>query len=643
MLSRSHALGWLAGAACALFAVPAAAQDDAAAPACIPRAAAPGSPKQALVIANAAYGNGWSPLQSPAADSVVLEAALRASGFSVAVVCDGSAATMRAAIADLGRRAQGAEVALVYIAGHGFEYAGRSFYVPIGAPARTDREALASTYIDGDELKQALAGAGAKVLLLDACRTAFVPTGTGGQAASLLGDAYVPQVPRGALVFSTGRGQPAFDASPPTYRTSPFAASLAEYLPIHGLELADLFRAVDLDVRRRTKIYTNGPQKPWMLSELDKPLYINRPDTTPTLDRKAWAGKQPSLDVDMQQLEVGEDFAIAARLLRDIGVADLLARAERNDAMAQYFVAYLYQTGLALERDEVEADKWLQRSAARGNPAAQAALGLTGVMHAQDEQAEVRGRRLLEASARQGFARANYYLAVVSTDPAERKRYLSLAAEDGDPYAAFQLASSDEPDRAIDLLQGIYDSGDEGAAVWLCELSAILGRMDSAVTACEAAAQAGVPSAQAHLATLYAVGRGKVRSPAEARHWGVLGTPAVYFELDRGDPVAFNAAAVIGDLVEVNKVRPIRSISVEAHLDGIYSREYAISLGSRMASRVVDGLTEAGFSPAIVSSISYGRQRPRNKGFGIQPLERRVDVVVRYADEPVQDPALPTT
>jgi tripartite-type tricarboxylate transporter receptor subunit TctC len=123
----------------------------------------------ALVIGNAAYAEGA--LRNPVNDARLMEATLKELGFSVEKVENANFQRLQRSVREFGTRAQGAEVALVFFAGHGVQSEGENFLLPIGA--QIDKEAdLASEAVTASTLLRQLEGSGARVslIILDACR-----------------------------------------------------------------------------------------------------------------------------------------------------------------------------------------------------------------------------------------------------------------------------------------------------------------------------------------------------------------------------------------------------------------------------------------------------------------------------------------
>ena len=88
--------------------------------------------KTALVIGNSAYPN--APLRNPKNDAVAMTATLEELGFEVLSYIDISRAEMRKAINEFGIKLTEKDgVGLFYYAGHGLQYQGKNYLVPIDA------------------------------------------------------------------------------------------------------------------------------------------------------------------------------------------------------------------------------------------------------------------------------------------------------------------------------------------------------------------------------------------------------------------------------------------------------------------------------------------------------------------------------
>jgi uncharacterized caspase-like protein len=224
----------------------------------------------ALVIGNSGY-KAVTALQNPANDSADIARALEALDFEVELVSDLTFDKMRRSLRSFSKRASGADVALVFYAGHGIEVDGQNYLIPVDARLESsddvDYEALPLNLVMGS-----LNGAKKlKLVLLDACRNNPFIAGmktSGAKRAIGRGLARVePSV--GTLVgFAAKEGTTASDGDG---RNSPYTKALLEHLDEPGLEINLLFRKV----RDSVLSQTNGQQEPFTYGSLPgRQLYL---------------------------------------------------------------------------------------------------------------------------------------------------------------------------------------------------------------------------------------------------------------------------------------------------------------------------------------------------------------------------------
>src|SRR5690242_6965283 len=91
----------------------------------------------ALVIGNSHYQN-VPVLANPANDATDVSASLRRLGFNVKTLTDTDFESFRGALIEFGHAAQGADMAVLFFAGHGIEIAGDNWLVPIDAALKND-------------------------------------------------------------------------------------------------------------------------------------------------------------------------------------------------------------------------------------------------------------------------------------------------------------------------------------------------------------------------------------------------------------------------------------------------------------------------------------------------------------------------
>jgi uncharacterized caspase-like protein len=263
--------------------------------------------KVALVIGNSVYRNVVA-LPNPVNDANDVAGSFERLGFKVMKVQDATYDQMRRALLDFGRAARGAEVAIVYYAGHGIEVAGENWLVPVDAELRSD--------IDVEHESIGLKGVMLTVenakrlglVILDACRnnpfaakmrqttrTRSVARGLAQVEPS--GNVLVAYAARGGTLAADGDG-----------RNSPFTTALLRHIETPGLEINFLFRNVRDDVIKATK----GEQQPFVYGSLSSeavylmpaaqgPAAVKAPASTPAYELAYWDSIKNTTNV--QELE----------------------------------------------------------------------------------------------------------------------------------------------------------------------------------------------------------------------------------------------------------------------------------------------------------------------------------------------------
>ena len=220
----------------------------------------------AMVIGNSNYPDGRA-LANPVRDALGVAAALRQAGFTdVDIEEDLDEASLQRALARFGEKADGADVAIIYYAGHGMEIGGLNYLIPVDFKPTTDRAVpLEATSLE--MAQQAVGGARRLgLVILDACRDnpfASALRVTGGGRRSMSRGLAPPTEPSGntMIVFAARDGTSAQDGAG---EHGPFAAALIRRLPQPGVEVDKLFRQVRDDVLRAT----NNEQQPWVYGSI---------------------------------------------------------------------------------------------------------------------------------------------------------------------------------------------------------------------------------------------------------------------------------------------------------------------------------------------------------------------------------------
>jgi uncharacterized caspase-like protein len=224
----------------------------------------PASAKRvALVIANSRYAYATT-LKNPVSDARLIAGALRSAGFdSVEQFADLNKAGLEAALLRFGKRAENADVALIYYAGHGIEAGGENYLIPTDARLERDRD----LDVEATRLETALRmgdGARMRIVILDACRNnPFLASMQRTIRSRAVGRGLAAIEPEGEtlVVYAAKAGATASDGEG---ANSPFASALAQRLVQPGLEIGIMFRSVRDDVLRRT----NREQEPFTYGSL---------------------------------------------------------------------------------------------------------------------------------------------------------------------------------------------------------------------------------------------------------------------------------------------------------------------------------------------------------------------------------------
>lgn len=234
----------------------------------------------ALVIGNSAYKSAVR-LANPANDAALVGGMFKNAGFDwIDTRTDLNAAEMRRALRDFGGRARGADVAVIYYAGHGIELDGANYLIPIDAALETDSDVLDETVALDRALFAVEPAKQLRLIILDACRdNPFAKTMKRTVAARAIGRGLAkvePTSPNTMIAFAAKAGSTASDGDS---RNSPFATAIVERLPTPGLDLRKAFGFVRDDVLKNT----GYKQEPYVYGSLggdDVPLVPTKPVVT---------------------------------------------------------------------------------------------------------------------------------------------------------------------------------------------------------------------------------------------------------------------------------------------------------------------------------------------------------------------------
>ncbi|NBV16663.1 caspase family protein [Janthinobacterium sp.] len=391
-------------------------------------ASAPGK-RMALVIGNAAYPQ---PLLNPVNDARAMAERLRRLGFEVLLRTDVTAAQLQKASAEFSTQARGADLALVFYAGHGAQAGEANYLLPLGANMNAlSASAIAAQGVSVSSLAGDLQRTGARgaVLILDACRQEYTRGGAvavpGGNAASHgFADTAAP---RGVVIaYSAGPGALARDFWSPDSRNSPYTSALLDALDAPGLSMGELFSQVAARVAAMThdvqkprvsfgetsaRLVLNmgsgkgvSPPAPGALASgnnsMRAPLPAAAPATSPAVPgAKVWPGNV------LQDINYEIRMQIAAR---PFPRQQLEKRARGGDLVALTALGYGLGGGDAGIRQPKIGMQWLEKAAAKDFPIAQTYLAEL-LMVKGDPASLKRAGVLLDAASQAGYSPAHAY------------------------------------------------------------------------------------------------------------------------------------------------------------------------------------------------------------------------------------------
>jgi TPR repeat protein len=503
----------------------------------------------ALVIGNGAYVH-TGPLVNPPNDAVAMAKLFTDAGFVTVVPrTDLDLREFRRALADFEVLARDAEVAIIYYSGHGLEFGGQNYLVPVDAAIERDVD-IEDESVPLDRVLKAVAGASRlKLVILDACRTDPFKA-TARTKAVNRGFARVEPGDANELVaYAAKAGTVAADGEAGGH--SPYTAALLKRLTVPGLDVELALRHVRDDVlaathREQEPFYYGAMggdelplvQKPAEASPRPAPAEtttIARLETTPdpaidTCDRLAaspYDTTRPAgvAGAGFDKIDAThavpacraalsarpDDPRIAFQLGRALskagnaedeaaGLYRKAAEAGHGDGM--YNLGVAYAEGRGVEKDEAEAVRWFRKAAEAGLSDGMYNLGVAyanGRGVEKDEVEAVRWyRKAADAGISDGMADLGLMYANgtgVAKDEAEAVRWYRKAAEAGNSTGMYNLGFMYEKGNGV--------AKDEAEAFRWYRKAAEAGNSDGIV----------------NLGLMYENGNGVAKDEAEAVRW----------------------------------------------------------------------------------------------------------------------------
>jgi len=227
----------------------------------------------AFVVGNGAYKN-VAQLPNPPMDAKAMASVLRNVGFEVVEGVNLTRDKMTEKLLDFGKRAQGADVAVFFYAGHGIAISGTNYLLPVDADIKSEMDVKLGAAINIDlTLDQTMGDAKVKLVFLDACRdnpfaARIKSTATRGVSVGQ-GLAEMKSGEGTLIAFATGPGQTALDGT--DGQNSPFTRALINHITQPGVEIQQAMTEVRAEVNEET----NKGQLPWGHTNLIGAVYLN--------------------------------------------------------------------------------------------------------------------------------------------------------------------------------------------------------------------------------------------------------------------------------------------------------------------------------------------------------------------------------
>jgi uncharacterized caspase-like protein len=238
-----------------------------------PGSAAPSAGEQrvALVMGNSAYP-GAAALRNPVNDARAIEAKLRALGFDVTTVENGTKQQMERAIGLFSHKLNTNTISLFFYAGHGMQVNGKNFLLPIDAEIETEQTVRLEA-VDVDAVLDQMSGAQGRfnIVILDACRNNPFEHRFRGRAGGLASI----DAPAGSYIaYATAPGKVAADG---TGENGLYTSELLAALDAPDAKIEDVFKHVRASVIEKS----GGNQTPWESSSLTGDFYFKPPSSAP--------------------------------------------------------------------------------------------------------------------------------------------------------------------------------------------------------------------------------------------------------------------------------------------------------------------------------------------------------------------------
>jgi uncharacterized caspase-like protein len=268
----------------------------------------------AFVVGIGAY-NDFPSLRLAVPDATAVAAELEKRDFTVVMHADLTKENLLSALDSFVEAHRGADVVLIYFAGHAVQIAGKNYLLTRDARWSNVAALQESSVELAAVFERAGEVAPRRIILLDACRD------DPSNRARALADASRPIVPGlgrfgradgTVYVFAASPGRVALDGDG---EHSPFTSALLTHIGTRGLQLTSMMKLVQMEVYDRTR----GAQLPYIEDAMPGLFFVETAHETPLSERNALLMTMGGIDADARTQVV----RIAA--VRDIPLAPLFS------------------------------------------------------------------------------------------------------------------------------------------------------------------------------------------------------------------------------------------------------------------------------------------------------------------------------
>ena len=214
----------------------------------------------ALVIGNQDYQ--VQALRNPINDAQDIAKILKKAHFQVTLKLNASQAEMEQAIIQFGQRLDANTTGLFYYSGHGAQYQGINYLLPVGSiPSIAVSNHLRSKAVSADYILSVMSAAKSplNIMILDACRNSPFKSFSRDLSRGL---ARMDKAEGVLIAYATAPGKIALDSGK---RNSPYTQQLLQFMQKPGLSIETVLKKTRSAVKKATK----QQQTPWYESAID--------------------------------------------------------------------------------------------------------------------------------------------------------------------------------------------------------------------------------------------------------------------------------------------------------------------------------------------------------------------------------------